>query len=388
MLSFLDITPDDARRRNAGDSLENDRGSSDDPPAADGRGAIGDIGPRDGKGSSYDGGLTVEPPRRFVRFRASGVREILEPGNGSLPKDMMDGQWTELPKRQVKVQPCSRVQDGHSAIEQAVYNALWVKGKPEAEGADTRIAHVGHAELMRLTSLVRNALKANLRSLADKQAIEMLNGYNPADNRPSGYRVRGYKDILTRRRAAGMIYVVRGRSVRFCDERGGELKPVAFIDVLPALSEPQAPSPAEPPKDESTRLADLLNGVVEMDASARRDLIAKCRAESPSVRVEEIARVVTEFSAKNKVKARNLTGMLLTVIPRQFESRGLSASRARWEAEDRAAGYVLAERARVANESAAYVEREVARLREVMANPTAPEAERTDAAKLLRQLGR
>ncbi len=125
------------------------------------------------------------------------------------------------PKREIKVQPCSRVQDGHSAIEQAVYITLWSRGKPETDGSDTRIVHVGHAELMRQTSLVRNALKANLRSLADKQAIEMLNGYNAADNRPSGYRVRGYKDILLRRKAAGMVYVVRGRSVRFCDERGG-----------------------------------------------------------------------------------------------------------------------------------------------------------------------
>lgn len=291
-------------------------------------------------------------------------------------------------KREIKIQPCSRVQDGHSAIEQAVYNALWSRGKPEAEGSDTRIVHVGHAELMRQTSLVRNALKANLRSLAEKQAIEMLNGYNAADNRPSAYRVRGYKDILSRRKAAGMVYVVRGRSVRFCDEQGGEPVPGTVIEAAPALPDLNAQSVAAQPADESSKLAGMLNGFVEMDTAARRDLIAACRAESPSVRIEEIARVVTEMSLKTRGKARNLTGMLLTVVPRQFESRGLERSRAKWESQEMAGKYATAEAARKAVENTEFVKREVQRMREILADPTSPPADRTEAEKTLKQLGR
>ncbi len=117
----------------------------------------------------------------------------------------------------------------------------------------------------------------------------------------------------------------------------------------------------------------MFNGLVEMDAAARRDLIAACRAESPSVRVEEIARVVIEMFVKTRGKARNLTGMLLTVVPRQFESRGLERSRAKWEAEDMAGKHAAAEAARIAAESTEFVEKEVQRMREILADPTSSE---------------
>lgn len=390
MLSFLEITPDEARQRNEGVHSTNDRGSLKDRGAPNGRvsgydsGSPSDVYEPDARESSderrrsEDGGSPDDRGPAVASSRPQATHLHLAPVRGE----------SEGPKRKVKVQQCSRVQDGHSAIEQAVYNALWSRGKPDTEGSDTRTVHVGHAELMRHTSLVRNALKANLRSLANKQAIEMLNGYSPVDNRPSGYRVRGYRDILNRRKAAGMVYVVRGRSVRFCDEQGGELTPQRIIE--PATSETRVgiPLPMGEPADELSRLADLLQGVVTMDTAARRELIAACRAELPSVRVEEIARAVAETTAKSQGSARNPTGFLLTVVPRQFEGKGIEQARARWAAEDRAAERATSDRVRRSAEDTAFVEREVLRLRQVLGNPLSSDADKADAAKLLKQIGR
>jgi hypothetical protein len=118
-------------------------------------------------------------------------------------------------KRQSRIWHAEMVEDGHSLAEQAVYEALWNAASPV--DADIQIAdrtiRIGYHRLARLTRLSWVSVKANLRSLEKKLAIEVIGSENSATQEGKTYLVYSRPTILERRKGAGLIWVRRTRGV-------------------------------------------------------------------------------------------------------------------------------------------------------------------------------
>ncbi len=116
--------------------------------------------------------------------------------------------------RQSRIWKAEMVEDGHSLAEQAVYDALWNAARPLAE-PDTadRTIRIGYHRLAQITRLSWVSVKANLRSLEKKLAIDVIASENSAAQEGKGYRVYARAAILERRKRAGLQWVRRTRGV-------------------------------------------------------------------------------------------------------------------------------------------------------------------------------
>jgi len=99
------------------------------------------------------------------------------------------------------------VEDGHSRAEQQVYAILW-------ENATTlddisRLITLGFASMGKLTGLSESNARINLRSLIQKLAIEEHTTYDCAASQGRTYRIYDPAEILRRRHAAGLRWVMR-----------------------------------------------------------------------------------------------------------------------------------------------------------------------------------
>lgn len=122
------------------------------------------------------------------------------------------------PPRKGRVRKALSVEDGHSLAEQAVYEALWKVALPiqrnngEALSED-RTARIGYHRLAQITRLSWVSVKANLRSLEKKLAIEVTASENSATREGKCYRVYSRQAILERRERYGLVLVRRSRGV-------------------------------------------------------------------------------------------------------------------------------------------------------------------------------
>ena len=116
-------------------------------------------------------------------------------------------------KRQFAVRPAHLVEDGHSRAEHQVYAQLW-----ESAGSFddiSRIITLGFASMGKLTALSESNARINLRSLVQKLAIDEHTTYNCAASQGRTYRVYDAAEILRRRHAAGLSWVMRRTWVPF-----------------------------------------------------------------------------------------------------------------------------------------------------------------------------
>jgi hypothetical protein len=112
-----------------------------------------------------------------------------------------------------KIRPALKAQDGHSAGEQAVYQALWNAGGTETP--DTRLIRIGYGGLQSLCGLDKTNCKDNIQSLIRKLAVEVVSPFSVQRNQGNVYRIFSANAILKRRKAAGMDWVIRNKGVRF-----------------------------------------------------------------------------------------------------------------------------------------------------------------------------
>jgi len=127
--------------------------------------------------------------------------------------------------RQSRIRKAVLVEDGHSLAEQAVYDALWNRGSPvPGQEFPDRTIRIGYHRLAQITRLSWVSVKANLRSLERKLAIEVTGSENSATQEGKSYRVYSRAAILERRRSAGLEWVRRTRGV--------ELLSLASLDIL------------------------------------------------------------------------------------------------------------------------------------------------------------
>ncbi len=109
------------------------------------------------------------------------------------------------------------IEDGHSRGEQAIYEILYRVGRPYQ--GDSRILTIGLRTLAEISRMAYSNCKANVRSLAQKLAIEAREDFSYTAGRT--YIIYGPAEILKRRKAAGLTHVLRSRGVIFVDPTTG-----------------------------------------------------------------------------------------------------------------------------------------------------------------------
>jgi hypothetical protein len=293
------------------------------------------------------------------------------------------------------VYKASLAQDGHSLGEQAVYEVLWREGKPDklrTEPEDlwaARYVSLGYAEVAAKARINKKSAKLNLQRLIEKQAIEVTSEYIKETSCPRTYRVLSYREIVDRRRRAGMVWVVRNKAVTFVTPDGIPLEISPLGTSTPGSDTPSgftlgsAPRPGvltptpgiahaatAPGVETPTHInrevfldnllerqnttttsfprfdlvAQAMSQVAYADHNAVTQLVEDCSGIVPDVTAEEICEFVQEKSnivaASSTIK--NPIGFLLATVPKCFvgktflehrEQKRIHAEKLRLEAE-------------------------------------------------------
>jgi hypothetical protein len=255
-----------------------------------------------------------------------------------------------FPRRHIRIREASTVQDGHSLAEQAVYDAMYRSARPYQ--GDSRILTIGLRTLAELSRMAYSNCKANVRSLVAKLAIDEQPGFSYTEGRT--YIVYSFREILRRRKAAGLTHVIRNRGVAFVDPRTGTQlsapdSSASQLRALPAtasISRQSAPEPDKtgaPADQESSApvpgphienrhllrntgetsssfppsiISALRRYIPDVDDEAAAQLWHRCRANAPDARVDEVAYFIDLKAGKPGI--RMPLGFLLTAVPKCF----------------------------------------------------------------------
>jgi len=266
-----------------------------------------------------------------------------------------------------KIRKCVLAQDGHSLGEEAIYQILWRSGTPETEDPNgARVISIGAADIGMRANMAKKNVRQNISRLYEKLAIEIIEDFETVSSKPRRYRVYSSKQILERRRAAGLEYVLRNKGVVFCSASGAEIKALPVDQktpgdetlIRPALSKRQrhlqqaevrrdatlpvhAQSTEIPPED-LRQISEALNlyGLVNEDVAIQ--LVRNCRREKSDAMVAEIlffVREKMELIKSNRAIA-NPVGLILATVPKSFvgqafvEFRNRMLNQAELAAED------------------------------------------------------
>lgn len=285
------------------------------------------------------------------------LQESPAPESGALESSAPDFVWP----RRVRIREAVTVQDGHSLAEQAVYDAMYRAGKPYQ--GDSRILTIGLRTLAELSRMAYSNCKANVRSLVAKLAIDEGESFSYTDGRT--YAIYSFREILRRRKAAGLTHVVRTRGVAFVDpSTGKELTkssaPVSSAPLPPApVPFPSAPPPPktgaprndqssapEPAahirnrhflsntRQESSSAIPLIVGAlrryapdVDDDAAAR--LWHACLEHAPDARIDELVHFINLKAGRPGIRVP--LGFLLAAVPKCFKGDSYRQFRAERE---------------------------------------------------------
>jgi hypothetical protein len=151
----------------------------------------------------------------------SGTASVAD--TGSVPAtDPGPGLLKSITARYQKPKPrqALRVEDGHSHIEQHVYEVLWQTASPYNEQA--RMITIGFGMMSSLMRLSLNNCRLNVRSLIRKLAIEELREELCQQGVGKTYLIYAPDAILQRRHQAGLGWVIRTRGVAFVHPTTGK----------------------------------------------------------------------------------------------------------------------------------------------------------------------
>jgi len=124
--------------------------------------------------------------------------------------------------RRSRVKRAHVVEDGHSLAEQEIYRTLWKVGAPEGDDPEAnRIVRIGYDRLAALVRLSWVTVKANLRSLQRKLAIDVVAAEDSANREGKQYRIYSNSAIWARRQSAGLLWVRRARGVELLTDASG-----------------------------------------------------------------------------------------------------------------------------------------------------------------------
>jgi hypothetical protein len=144
----------------------------------------------------------------------SGFVSFLEFPAPAAPILEVPSPSTARTSRRSRILKAAAVEDGHSLAEQAVYEALWKIAAPLTDLNDSdRSVRIGYHRLAQITRLSWVSVKANLRSLEKKLAIEVIGSENSASREGKCYLIYARSAIMERRKRAGFEWVRRTRGV-------------------------------------------------------------------------------------------------------------------------------------------------------------------------------
>jgi len=323
------------------------------------------------------------------------------------PSDLTPGRGRS------KIRRCVLAQDGHSLGEEAIYQVLWRTGRAEnSDPNGSRTNRMGAADIGFKVNMAKKNVRQNISRLFEKLALEILEDFETMNSQARLYRVYSYKQILERRRAAGLEYVLRNKGVVFCSQDGTELvsspayvsSPGGKTSIRPAPPKKRRASAApEPPKYpqtltvpriESNNEADLLivsqalNCYWTVDEAAAIQLLRDCRRVRPDARAEEIAFFVREKLdlSRNSRSITNPTGLILATVPQSFVGSSFDEFRRRMERHAKLAAEEEQRRKQEEAEMKAWILKDRERYESIVSDPSKSEKDRDNAEKRLREI--
>jgi hypothetical protein len=368
----------------------------------------------------------VKIPRDgMIAGGTSPAGDVLAPGDETGPGDQtcdLDvsvslGIPTDLtPGRgRSKIRRCVLAQDGHSLGEEAIYQVLWRTGRAEnSDPNGSRTNRMGAADIGFKVNMAKKNVRQNISRLFEKLALEILEDFETMNSQARLYRVYSYKQILERRRAAGLEYVLRNKGVVFCSQDGRELvsspayvsSPGNKTSIKPAPPKkrrtnhhaPEAPkypqTSSATPQDEPSDDADLqvvsqaLNRYWTVDQAAAVQLLRDCRRVRPDAHADEIAFFVQEKLelSRNSRSITNPTGLVLATVPQSFVGSSFEQFRRRMERHAKLQAEEMERKKQQEAELTAWILKDRERYESIVSDPSRSDTERDEAEKRLREL--
>lgn len=315
-----------------------------------------------------------------------------------------------------KVRRAILAQDGHSLGEEAIYQIMWRGGRPESgDPNSSRTIRIGAADIGYKVNMAKKNVRQNVSRLFEKLAIEILEDFETMSSQARLYKVYSYKQILDRRRAAGLEYVLRNKGVVFCTPSGEEIvsspaygptpgdetsiRPAAPKRRRPSLpssvvqfQQPITPAPSTGEDSESEELqivSQALNRYWPVDEPAAVQLLRNCRRVRADARPEEIAFFVREKLELTR-QTRNITnptGLILATVPQSFIGSTFEEFRKRMERQAALAAEEKQRKEQQHAELLKWFQAERDKCETIAGDASLPQKERDAAEKLLRQLG-
>jgi hypothetical protein len=328
--------------------------------------------------------------------------------------------------RPYKVHRCHTVQDGHSIGENQLHSALWRSGVPDAtmtNNPDTKRVTMGWDRMARKAGMSDKAAKRNLTLLREKLAVELIASEDSATRTGRTYRVYSYAAILQRRAAAGMLYVVRDKGVRFLTMAEVEAfstrqttEPARNVTTVYIPSTVDKTSTVTGDKTSTDRgdktstplrrslrntekkttttdmnltpIVEALSTYITTDESAAKQIADASIAACESATVEEIVSVIHE-KAPTIIRNRSIEnplGLLIRAVPKCFEGSGILQHRRHWAAAKERVAAREIECERQNQEFIELVKRERSQCEATLADPASTEKQKATAAKQLSEL--
>jgi len=315
-----------------------------------------------------------------------------------------------------KVRRAVLAQDGHSLGEEAIYQVLWRGGRPENGDPNcSRTIRIGAADIGYKVNMAKKNVRQNISRLFEKLALEIMEEFETMSSQARLYRIYSYKQILDRRRAAGLEFILRNKGVVFCTRDGEEIvsspayvvtpgdetflrpappkrrrQPAATSQNSSVVRMPTAPAESRTDSEDSDlqTISQALNRYWPVDQAAAAQLIRDCRRVCADARAEEIAFFVREKLelARQNRKITNPTGLILATVPQSFVGSTFLEFRKRME---RQAALEAEEAARKEQERAelmVWINKDRERYEMIVGDPQQPQSVRDDAEKKLRQI--
>jgi hypothetical protein len=272
---------------------------------------------------------------------------------------------------------------------------------------------MGAADIGFKVNMAKKNVRQNISRLFEKLALEILENFETMNSQARLYRVYSYKQILERRRAAGLEYVLRNKGVVFCTQDGTELvsspayvsSPGGKTSIKPAPPKKRRSSPvAEPPKyphapppapkDGPSDDADLrvvsqaLNRYWTVDEAAAVQLLRNCRRVRKDARADEIAFFVQEKLelSRNSRTITNPTGLILATVPQSFVGSSFEEFRRRMERHAKLEAEEAERKRQQEAELTAWIMKDRERYEAIVSDPTRNDTERDAAEKRLREI--
>ena len=362
--------------------------------------------------------VTASPGQLASADVASYPQHVITPGDETnLGNETSTASINDLtPGRgRSKVRRCVLAQDGHSLGEEAIYQALWRAGRPESSDPNgSRSVRMGAADVGYKVNMAKKNVRQNISKLYEKLALEILEDFETISSQARLYRVFSYKQILERRRAAGLEYVLRNKGVVFCSKDGGAVvsspayvkTPGDETSIRPAPPkkrraplppettnfQPSLPSPVQVEQSEDADLlavSQALNRYWPVDQLAAVQLIRACRRVQHDARADEICFFVREKLelARQSRSITNPTGLILSTVPQSFVGSTFLDFRHRMERQAALAAEEAERKSREEAELHAWLKREYEKAELIANDETKSPKERDAAERTMRQLG-